>query len=79
MRFCEFQQKEVINTCDCKKLGYVVDLIFDECSGCIEAIVVPRASKFCGFFSDGSEIVIPFKCIKKIGPDIILVEIHEKS
>lgn len=78
MRFCEFQNKEVINTCDCRKLGYVIDLIIDECSGCIEAIIIPKAGKFCGFFSDGSEWVIPFKCIKKIGPDIILVEIHEK-
>ena len=31
------------------------------------------------FFSDGGEYVIPFGCVKKIGPDIILVEIHEKK
>lgn len=79
MRFCEFQEKEVINTCDCKKLGCVVDLIFDECSGQIEAIIIPKPGKLCGFFSDGGEYIIPFKCIRKIGPDIILVEIHEKS
>ena len=39
MRFCELQEKEVINTCDCKKLGCIIDLIFDECNGKIEAIV----------------------------------------
>ena len=78
MRFCEFQDKEVINACDCCKLGYVVDLIIDECSGCIEAVIVPKCGKFCGLFSDGSEYEIPFKCIKRISPDIILVEIHEE-
>lgn len=79
MRLCEFEEKEVINACDCRKLGYVVDLIIDECSGCIEAIVIPKCGKICGFFSDGSEFVIPFRCIKKIGPDIILVEMHEEG
>ena len=78
MRFSEFQTKEVINTCDCKKLGHVTDLVIDECSGCIEAIIVSEMGKFCGLFGDGGEYIIPFKCIKKIGPDIILVEMHEQ-
>ena len=78
MRFCEFRNKEVINVCNCQKLGHVADWIFDECSGCIEAIIVPRGAVFCGFFSDGAEYIIPFKCIKKIGKDIILVEITEE-
>ena len=59
MRLCELEAKEVINTCDCKKLGYVVDLIIDECQGRIEAIVIPRGGKFCGIFGDGAEICDP--------------------
>ena len=55
MRLCELENKEVINACDCKKLGYIVDLIIDECNGCIEAMVIPKAGKLCGFFCDGSE------------------------
>lgn len=78
MKLSEFQEKEVINTCDCKKLGCVTDLIFDECKGCIEAIIVPQGGKWCSFFGDGGEFIIPFSCIRKIGPDIILVEIHEE-
>ncbi len=77
MRLCELQDKEVINACDCKKLGYIVDLIIDECNGCIEAIIIPKAGKLCNFFGDSGEYIIPYKCIKKIGPDIILVEMHE--
>lgn len=78
MRLCEFQNKEVINGCDCKKLGCVTDLIFDECSGCIEAIIIPKCGKWYNLFGDGGEYIIPFHCIKKIGPDIILVEMHEE-
>ena len=79
MRLCDFQKKEVINSCDCSKIGYVTDLIFDECSGCIEAIIVPKGGRFCFLFGEDTELVIPFQCIKRIGPDIILVEMHEKK
>lgn len=79
MRLCEFQEKEVINTCDCKRLGFVVDLVIDECKGSIEAIIIPKSGKFCGFFGEVSEYIIPFRCIKRIGPDVILVEMHEEK
>ena len=77
MRLCELREKEVINTCDCKRLGCVVDLVFDSCTGQIEAIVVPGPGKIWGFLGTDCEYVIPFQCIKKIGPDIVLVEIRE--
>ena len=79
MRLSELQNKEVINTCDCKRLGYVADLIMDDCGCHVEAIIIPKSGKFCGFFGDGSEYIIPCKCIKRIGPDVILVEIHEEA
>ena len=79
MRLCEFQKKEVINTCNCRRLGCVSDLIFDECKGCIEAIIVPKGGKFCNLLWDGGEFIIPFKCIRKIGPDIIMVDIREEE
>ena len=47
MRICELREKEVINTCDCKVLGCVVDIDFDLCSGQIEAIIVPGPGKVC--------------------------------
>lgn len=79
MRLCELEDKEVINTCDCKRLGYIADLIIDECKGCIEAVIVPKCGKFCGIFGDGKEYVIPFHCIKRIGPDIIIVELRDEK
>ena len=41
MRLNDFQGKEVINACDGKKLGYIVDFVFDEKCGQIEAIIIP--------------------------------------
>lgn len=79
MRFCELREKEVVNLCNCRRLGCVVDVVLDMCQGCVEAIVVPGPSKFGGFFGCDSEFVIPFECIKKVGPDIIVVEICEEN
>ncbi len=41
MRFCELREKEVVNICNGKCLGGVVDLQINACSGAIEALIVP--------------------------------------
>ncbi len=79
MRLCELREKEVINSCDCKRLGCVVDVVINACNGCIEAIIIPGPGRICGFLGSDSEYIIPFECIKKIGEDIILVEICEEK
>ncbi len=76
MLYSDFRNKVVINIRDCKCLGRVTDFVFDECSGCICKIVVTDSGKlFCLFKSD-SDITVPYKDIKQIGPDIILVDIN---
>mgnify|MGYP000295449204 CR=1 FL=1 len=79
MRLCELREKEVINTCDCKRLGCVTDVVIDLCRGSLEAIIIPGPGKICGFLGSDSEYIIPFECIKKMGDDIILVEICEEK
>ncbi len=75
MLFSEFKCKEVINLRDCKQLGKVGDLEFDERNGCIHKILIPRGNKWESFFKCQDDYVIPFRDIKQIGPDIILVDI----
>lgn len=75
MRLCELREKDVINCCDCKCLGCVVDIEFDKCTGSVEAIIVPGPGHIWGILGTDSEYVIPFSCIRQIGQDIILVEI----
>ena len=76
MLYSELKSKDVININNCKKLGRVCDLEFDPCSGCISKIMVPSGSRVLGFLNCEPNIVIPFKDIRQIGPDIILVDIH---
>ena len=75
MRFCELKEKDVINRCDCKKLGQICDLVIDECSGQICSIIVPGPPRLCGLLCPDQEYSIPWNCICQIGPDIVLVEI----
>ena len=50
MRFNQLRKKEVINVCEGRSLGYICDLIFDECKGHIHAIVVPGSCGLRGMF-----------------------------
>jgi len=79
MRFCELKEKDVINRCNCKRLGRVCDLIFDECTGFICSIITPVPARLCGLVGPDQEYVIPWNKICKIGPDIILVEVCEQE
>ncbi len=74
-RALTFKQKEVINLTDGRRLGYVQDVEANFETGEITAIIVPGTSKF---FNVGSknDIIIPWNKIKRIGDDIILVEIQ---
>lgn len=76
MLYSELKSKDVINVRDCKKLGRVCDLEFDPCTGCIQKIMVPGSNKFLCFLNCEPNVVIPFKDIRQIGPDIILVDIR---
>jgi len=76
MLFSELKCKEVINLCDCRRLGKVQDLEFNPCTGCIEKIYVPLCpNKFGCIFQTEPDLVICFNEIKQIGPDIILVDV----
>lgn len=79
MRFCDLCEKEVINVCDCRVLGSVADMEFDECKGCICALIVPECRSFWGIFSPPKELVIPWNKVIKIGPDIVLVDIGRQE
>ncbi len=79
MRICDLRQKEVINCCNCERLGFVCDVIFDPCTGCITKLIVPGPCKIWGILGHEQEYIIPFACIKKIGTDIILVDIDPLS
>jgi len=73
-RMYDLRQKEVINTTDGSRYGFVSDLEIDTEEGRITAIVVPGPGRVLGVFGRDQEYRVPWAQIKKIGEDIVLVE-----
>ena len=76
MRVTQLQCKEVICVADGQRLGFVADVEVEVPDGKVVAIVVPGPCHFLGLFGRKDDFVIPWRCIRKIGPDIILVDIN---
>lgn len=76
MSFSEIRQKDVINVADGRKLGRPIDIILSD-SACAEALVVPgRSGGLLGLLRPDREgCVIPWNRVRRIGDDVILVEV----
>ncbi len=73
------KQKEVINVNDGTRLGFVCDVVVNFAGGRIEGIVIPGGRKWLGMLGKTSDYVIPWDNIVRIGEDIILVEMDERT
>jgi len=60
------------------RLGYVCDVLFNILTGQITALVVPGPCRFFGLFGREDDYIIPWDCIRKIGEDIILIQIENE-
>lgn len=76
LRASDLTQKEVINTADGKRIGMIMDLEVDLTKGKVNAIIIPGTGKFLGLFGKEVEYEIGWDQIKKIGEDVILVEMR---
>ena len=70
------RDKEVINICDGKSMGYVCDIEINLREGRIEGIVLPRQRGFFNIFGkEGEDFIIKWKDVRTVGEDVILVEV----
>ena len=73
MRVSDLQVKDIVSLLDGRKLGRITDIELDENGSVKYFVVEPR--RFFRFFGSSGEINISMNQIKKIGEDVILVEI----
>ncbi len=73
MRFSELAGKEIISIDEGARLGVIseTDLVIDTETGMIHSLIVPNR----GTFFRRRTLVIPFHGIKKIGHDLIIVDL----
>lgn len=78
MRYQQITGKEIINAHTGARLGILgqTDLQIDKQSGEIKSLIIP-SYKWFGLKKEENELVIPWKAVKKIGEDIILIEFIE--
>lgn len=67
--------KEVICIADGRRLGFVSDIEVEIPEGMVCALIVPGPCRILGLFGRKDDYRIPWGCIKRIGPDIILVDV----
>ena len=73
MKFTDLQCKEVICIANGQRLGFISDVLVNVPEGNVCAIIVPCPAKLPGL-GRRDDFVIPWNCIQKIGPDIVLVD-----
>lgn len=75
-RIADLRCKEVINICDGCRLGFVSDVQINVITGQVVAIIVPGPCRIFGLFGREDDFIIFWDRIKRIGDDIILVEVE---
>lgn len=78
-RIEDLKQKEVINVKDGARIGFVSDVDINIKNGCVCKIIIAGPCKVLGLFGRETEYVINWCDIKKIGDDIILVDVDIES
>ena len=76
VRFSQLQCKEVICLGDGRRLGFIEDVEIELPEGRVCAIIVPGPCKVFGIAGRKDDYVIPWRCVRRIGPDIVLVDVN---
>jgi len=72
----ELRMKDIINVVDGKRLGFIKDIELNLHEGKVKSIILPGNGRFLGLFGKRDDLMVPWEQIKKIGVDVILVELH---
>ena len=73
--FSDLRYKEVIDIHSGYRLGYVFDAEFDHAEGRLLSLITPGRTKLFGLLGRECDYLIPWGCIRRIGDDIILVDV----
>lgn len=78
---CELSGKEIVNIYNGARLGVVgeSDMAVDIESGEIRSIILPKRSNFINIWIDRQQLVIPWEAVRKIGSEVIIVELDQTS
>ena len=78
MMLSELGGKEIVNLNNGERLGVIADsdIIVDEKTGRIMTLLVPERKFQFKLFGESEDIEIPWHTIRKIGNDMIIIELE---
>lgn len=76
-RVGDMRDKEVINVRNGMRIGFVGDIELNPQDARMTAVVVYGKSRFFGVLGHEEDVIIPWKDIKLIGDDTVLVDYEE--
>ena len=79
IKLTQLQCKEVICIENGQRLGFIEDVQIELPEGRVVALTVPGPGKLLGLGTSRCDYLIPWSCIKKIGPDIVLVDANPEN
>ncbi|WP_078380853.1 YlmC/YmxH family sporulation protein [Sutcliffiella halmapala] len=80
MRLSEMSGKEIVDVKRAERLGILghTDLEINENTGEIRSLIIPSL-KWFGLKKEGNDIRVPWQHIKKIGTDMIIIDIPDEE
>lgn len=75
MRLTELQGKDIVDIDSGKVIGGIIDIVLGE-KGNLESLIVEKSKFFVSLFTNKNEVEVKWGQIKKIGEDVILVELN---
>lgn len=75
MRVSELQRKDIVNVNDGKIIGKIIDIEINESDGSLVYLIIEKTKYIKSLFSTEDGTKINFSQIKKIGSDVILVDL----
>lgn len=69
----------MVNIFDGMRMGTVgeSDMLIDSETGQIVSIILPNSGNFFNFWADRQKLVVPWEAVKKIGKEVIVVDIDQ--
>ena len=78
-KISQLQCKEVICVTSGQRLGFIGDVEVEVPEGKVCALIVPGPGGLLGLGPSRHDYCIPWNCIRRIGPDIVLVDVNPEE
>lgn len=75
MKLSDLQRKDIVNLSDGKKIGRIIDVEINILDGSLVNLIIEKNKYFRNIFNSESDVLVRFNQIKKMGEDVILIDL----